>query len=231
MDKIIAVSFKAIGSIFAPGMLFVFLGSVALTMLVLSGLVALATGIGTVLSSSVADEQIASMLPWFSGLGAALLAYLLFPGIMPIIVNFFDSTIARIIEQKDYPDARPIDPPFWPEFWHDVRFTCMAILINILALPFYFIPILGQILFFLINGHLLGKEFFVMSARRYMPVADAVALHKAHGRMILCGGIILVVCAMIPFVNLLAPFWGIAVMTHLYHDIKGTAKVQVLPPQ
>ncbi len=230
MEKLIAASFKSIGSIFAPGMLGVFVACLCTTFLVLIGFVFLVTTVAASISGLVSDPSLSSALPWFSGLGAGLFAYFLFPGIMPIIVNFFDSKIALVIEQKNYPNVCPISPPFWPEFWHDARFTLLAILLNILVLPLYLFPIIGQITFFALNGHLLGKEFFVMAARRYMPLEEALALRKAHGRTIFIGGIILTILATIPFVNLLAPFWGIAVMTHLYHALKSTPKVEILLP-
>ncbi len=230
MEKLIAASFKSIGSIFAPGMLGVFVSCLFTTFVVLVGFVFVVTVGAASFSDLISDVKLASALPWFTGLGAGLFAYFLFPGIMPVIVNFFDSKIARVIEQKDYPTVRPISPPFWPEFWHDARFTLLAVILNILVIPLYLFPIIGQIAFFALNGHLLGKEFFVMAARRYMPLEEALALRTQHGRTIFIGGIILTVLATIPLVNLLAPFWGIAVMTHLYHALKATPKAEILLP-
>jgi CysZ protein len=228
MDKLITASFKSIGSIFAPGMLGVFVSCLFTTFFVLVGFVFLVTMGAAIFSDLISDPSLSAALPWFSGMGAGLFAYFLFPGIMPVIVNFFDSKIAGVIEQKDYPVVRPISPPFWPEFWHDVRFTLFAIFLNIVVMPLYLFPVIGQIAFFALNGHLLGKEFFVMAARRYMPLEDALALRTQHGRTIFVGGIILTFLATIPLLNLFAPFWGIAVMTHLYHAFKATPKAEIL---
>ncbi len=182
------------------------------------------------LTGMISDPSIAAWFPVLSGFGAMLFAYFLFPGIMPVFVNFFDSTIATLIEKQDYPYARPINPPFWPEFWHDVRFSITAIGLNILVLPLYLIPVIGQVAFYALNGHLLGREFFVMVARRYQPLPQAKAFRLQHRRIIFIGGIMLTVLATIPLLNLLAPFWGIAVMTHLYHSLNHTPKMDVLPP-
>jgi len=229
MDRLAQASFKSVGSIFAPGMLGVFVMSMGLTLLALILFVAAATSASSWLSAYISDPIFAHWLPWLSGFGAMGLAYFLFPGIMPIFINFFDSRIATLIEQQDYPLAQPINPPFWPEMWHDVRFSLVAITLNILVLPLYLTGI-GILVFFLLNGHLLGKEFFVMVARRYLPLRDALELRRRHSRMIFIGGILLTVMATVPLLNLLAPFWGIAVMTHLYHNLARTPQADLLPP-
>ena len=222
---------RAVGSVFVPGMLGVFIVSVGVALLALIGFVIGATSIVSLIAPAlVSDPATSSWLPWATGVGAALFAYFLFPGIMPVVVNFFDSKIAALIEAQDYPAAKPIDPPFWPEFWHDARFSLKAILLNILVLPLYFVPVINLFVFYALNGHLLGKEFFVMVARRHQTLPNALVLRLAHRRTIFIAGIILTILATIPFLNLLAPFWGIAVMTHLYHALTGTPRSDILKP-
>ncbi|MDX2074290.1 MAG: EI24 domain-containing protein [Alphaproteobacteria bacterium] len=227
MERLIDASLKAIGSVFAPGMFGVFVMSVLFT---LAALLLFVLGVTSVVSLLVGGAVLSASWTWLSGVGATMLAYFLFPGIMPVFVNFFDSKIATLIEAQDYPNAQPINPPFWPEFRHDVRFSLMAVGLNILVLPFYLLPGINLVIFYVLNGHLLGKEFFVMVARRYLPLHEAVRLRKTHGRSVFIGGILLTVLATVPFLNLLAPFWGIALMTHLYHSLAATPKVEVLPP-
>lgn len=230
MEKLSAAAFRAIGSVFVPGMLGVFVASTLLTLGALTLFIFGTTGVSAYVSTLVSNPSLATWLPWASGVGAVMLAWFLFPGIMALIVNFFDQRIARLIEEKDYPAAQPIEPRFWPEFWHDLRFSLSALVLNILILPVYLIPVLGQVAFYMLNGHLLGKEFFVMVARRHKPLPEALALRRAHSRTIFIGGIFLTVLATIPMINLVAPFWGIALMTHLYHSLVRTPKMDVLPP-
>ena len=52
--------------------------------------------------------------------------------------------------------------PFWPELLHDLGFTVKALLLNILVLPLYLVPVLNLVLFYWLNGRLLGREYFVM---------------------------------------------------------------------
>lgn len=213
MTELFSASFRAIRSLFAPGMLGVMVLCVLTTILVLSGFVGLASTLFAMLTQN-------HWLAWAGGIGSGILAWFLFPGIMPIVVNFFTNHIVGLIEKQDYPGTVPTLPPnFWAEFWYDACFSFITILLNILVLPLYLIPPINVILFYLLNGYLLGRGFFVMTARRHLPVAEAEKLRKRHGRAVLTAGIVFTVMATIPIVNLFAPFWGIAVMTHLYHRL------------
>src|SRR5687768_1946814 len=221
MEAVIKAGVRALGSIFAPGMFSVFVKSVLLTIAALIGFVMLTSTLFGWLSTQMGESPWAATLPWLGSVGSMLFAYFLFPTIMPIIVNFFDDRIARLIEQQDYPATIATNPtPFWSEFAHDARFSALAILLNILILPVY-----------LLNGYLLGREFFIMAARRHVPVATAEDLRRRHSRRVLVAGILLAVLATLPLVNFLAPFWGIAVMVHLYHQLAKTPETQILPPK
>ncbi len=218
MPLLIASMKRAVSSLLIPGMLTVALWSILLALAVLAALaVALVAGFDWWLGAAYPGSEWGV---WLAGAGSVILAWFLFPGIMPVIVNFFDAHIAGLIERHDYPKHRPArDMPFMPELWHDVRFSLMAVTLNILIIPLYFVPIINLFIFYLLNGWLLGREFFVMAARRHMPISDAVALRRRNGRIVTLAGMALALLATVPFVNLLAPFWGIALMTHLFHGL------------
>lgn len=223
MEMLIESSLKAMRSVFAPGMLGLFIKSVLLTVVVLTLFVIGASGF---FAWFFANNP---WIAWVGGIGSAMLAWFLFPGIMPVIVNFFDDRIAGMIEQQDYATSRPAqNPPFWPEFWHDVRFSLKAIALNILALPLYLIPVINLFLFYALNGYLLGREFFMMVAKRHMTIQDANHLRKRHGQIVMAGGIMLTVLATVPILNLFAPFWGIALMTHIYHHLSRSKNAEIL---
>lgn len=218
---------RAMRSLLAPGMITLFIWSVVLTLVTLLVFIGGATSAAGWLFSGTEY----GWLTWLAGAGSFMFAWFLFPGIMPVIVNFFDVRIAGLIEKQDYPAVTPLaNPPFWPELWHDLRFSFFVIIVNILMIPVYFIPLVNALVFYGMNGYLLGKEFFIMTARRHIAVGEAKALWQTKNRSITLGGIGLAVMATIPLLNLFAPFWGIAVMTHIYHAIK-TPKVEILPPR
>jgi CysZ protein len=224
MQLLLSSALKSISSIFAPGMFRIFILSLAVTIGALWLFFLGASGFSFWLAHVFDNGWIAAI----GSLGSGMLAWFLFPAVMPIIINFFDDRIASTIERRDYPYAAPKQPDFWPELRHDAKFSLMAIALNLLALPLYLIPLVNAFVFFILNGYLLGREFFTMVAKRFMPVSEAVALRKRHSSTVLIAGMLLVLCAITPVVNLVAPFWGIALMTHLYHRI--TKPAEILPP-
>ena len=231
MELFIVAALRALRSLFTPGMFGVFVLSILLTIAALIGFVTFSGVFFSWLGGHVQDTALAHFLPWIGTIGATMLAWALFPGIMPIIVNFFDDRIAILIERHDYPATPPARAPhFWNEFAHDVRFTLMAIALNILVIPLYFFPLLNLFVFFGLNGYLLGREFFSMVALRHIPLEEVERLRRLHHRTILTAGVALTVLATIPLVNLFAPFWGVAMMVHLYHILARTPASEVLPP-
>ena len=231
MEALIISALRAIRSLVAPGMLRVFILSIIVTIAALTAFIIFASMFFTWLGAHLQGHAIAAFLPWIGGIGSGIIAWLLFPGIMPVIISFFDERIAAIIERHDYPAAAPArTPEFLTELLHDLRFSAWVIFLNILVLPLYLLPLINLILFYGLNGHLLGREFFVMAARRHMSVEAAEALRKQHSRTVLTAGVALAVMATIPILNLFAPFWGVAVMVHLYHRLAKTPDSQLLPP-
>lgn len=214
MEALLFSASRALRSLVAPGMPRIFFYSVVTTLAALIGFVM----VSHALFNWMAAPD--SALAWVGTFGAGLVAWLLFPGIMPIIVNFFDAHIAELIERQDYPNA-PLARPsaFWAEFWHDARFSLLAVTLNILALPLYLLPVVNVFLFYLLNGYLLGREFFTMAARRHLTLEETRALRKRHSLTVTAAGVMLTVLATIPLINLFAPFWGVAVMVHLYNRL------------
>ncbi len=229
MESFIIAGARALRSLFAPGMFGLFVLTVLVTIAALIGFVVTASSFFAWLSGTMQGSEWAPWLPWFGGIGATVVAWLLFPGIMPVIATFFDNRIAQTIEQQEYAAVRPHEPAFWPELVHDMRFTALAITLNVLVLPLYLLPVINLVLFYALNGYLLGREFFTMAARRHLPGIEVEKLRRRHGRSVMAAGVMLTFLATIPIANLIAPFWGIAVMVHLYHRFAATPRAQLLP--
>ena len=218
MNKLIDAAVKSLRSLTDPGMTAVFIKSIIITVIFLIAFAA-AISYG---SSLAADHwsywRYARYISWIGSFGAIFLAWLLFPGIMPLIISFFDESIIRNIENHEYlSESKPIETLFLHDFPHDLKFALKAIALNIILLPFYLIPMVNIVIFLSLNGYLLGSEFYLTVARRHLPYAEAVKARKKNSGIIFIGGIMLVFLSSIPIINLFAPFWGIALMTHLYH--------------
>ncbi len=210
---------RAFSSIFAPGMGKVFIKSTLITIFVLIGFVFLVTYIADYFSPLL-DSSYRSYVTWFAGLGSFVISWILFPGIMPFITSFFNNDIIDIIERKYYPPLKIDQNSFLSDFIFEGKFTLKALLLNILILPLYLVPVINVFIFFILNGYLLGNQFFIASSRRHMDSIKAKELSKKHSRSILWGGIVIAFFATVPILNLVIPFFGVALMIHMFHIVK-----------
>lgn len=169
---------------------------------------------------------------WFvsmlGGVGGVVIAWFTFPLLYPVLMSFFDESMAEVIERQDYPQLPKATPPFWPTLWHDTVFSLKALGLNLLLLPFYLIPFVGIALYYLLNGWLLGSQFFRMAAGRRVGREKAEEMRKSATLPILFGGALMVFFATIPVLNLVAPLLGVATMLHLFHAMQGSGKVELL---
>ncbi len=152
--------------------------------------------------------------------GGMIIAWFLFPLLYPLLVSFFDDKVAMVIEREDYPQMLPPQPPFWPNILQDALFCLKALALNLLCLPLYFMPIVGIAIYYGVNGHLLGMQFFRMAAGRRVTEAEALMLQKKARSSIWLTGITISLCSTVPVLNLFAPLLGVASMVHLFHAVK-----------
>ena len=83
--------------------------------------------------------------------------------------------------------------------------------------------------FFLVNGYLLGREYFEFAAMRYRSEDEAKAIRSRHGGTVFVAGLLIAGFLAIPIVNLLTPLFAAALMVHLHQRI--AAKTGGLPVQ
>lgn len=165
---------------------------------------------------------------WISGIlfvgGIGVLTFLLFPGVVTIIVGIFLEDVAKAVEAKHYPQLPPgRDQPLREIVVSTVKFACLVVLVNVLAMPLYilliFLPPLNLILFYAINGYLAGREYFELVSLLRRDPAETEQLRKSHRGRIQLAGILLVFLMTIPFLNLLAPVIATAFMVHFFHAL------------
>jgi uncharacterized protein involved in cysteine biosynthesis len=96
----------------------------------------------------------------------------------------------------------------------------VLILANLLALIIYFAStLLAPVIFWVVNGFLLGREYFQLVAARRVGMEAANRLRKKHFMEIWFSGILMAIPLSIPIVNLVVPLLGVAVFTHQFHRI------------
>lgn len=219
---------KAIRQLSDPRFLRVLLMGLALTIGLLVGLYWLMTlAIGWLVPDSFT-------LPWIGevgGIDAALSwaaipvmllasVFLMVPVATAFIGIFLDQ-IADAVEERHYPALPPARPIGLAEGILDgVKMLGVVIGVNLVALIAYliFAPV-APLLFWGINGILLGREYAQLVALRRSDAAGAARFRKRHRGQIFAAGVLMAVPLTIPVVNLLVPILGAATFTHLYHRL------------
>jgi CysZ protein len=221
MFRALSLSLQQLGD---PAIIWVFVKSFALTLIIFVGL-----GAGAVFGARALVEA------WGWGaeggfaaaataaLAAFVAAWLLFRAVaMPVMTLFADEIVAAI-EAKHYPEAaksaRPVSVALgvWMALGSIARLTGA----NLIALPLYLLLIVTGIgpliLFVLINAWLLGRDLGEMVAARHLDgTARRDWLRVTRGERGLMG-LIVTGLFVLPFVNFIAPIMGAAMATHLFH--------------
>jgi CysZ protein len=153
----------------------------------------------------------------FAGVGLALgLAFLLSP-ITAVVAGLFLDDIAEVVERRDYPADRPGQAmPLVPAMIGSLKFLGVVIVGNILALILLFVPGVNLVAFFVVNGYLLGREFFEFAAMRFRSPEEARSFRAKHAATVFLGGLIIAAFLAVPIFNLLTPLFAAAMMVHLH---------------
>ena len=171
----------------------------------------------------------ASWLKWGHGtvsvLVVLLLALLLFPATFILVASFFQEKVADLVESRYYPSLPPANgAPLKSAVWAALRFMLLMIFVNLLALPFYLALLWmagsGAVLMLLVNGMLAGREYYEITALRRMTRAEMDASRRKNRGAYFLTGLCIAASALVPFLNLLSPVLGIALMVHVFHGRK-----------
>jgi len=151
------------------------------------------------------------------GLALAFALALLIAPVTAIIAGLFLDDVADAVEQQDYPQDQPGQamPPL-RALVLAAKFFLLVVLGNLLALFLLLVPFVNLFAFFVVNGYLLGREFFEFAAMRHHSEADAKALRKRHAPTIFLAGLLIAALLAVPIVNLAAPIFAAVMMVHLH---------------
>jgi uncharacterized protein involved in cysteine biosynthesis len=136
------------------------------------------------------------------------------------VLGLVGDRIIDAVEARHYPSLGPgRDAGLVESIPAALRLAVLAVVANLLALPLYLVPGLNLVVVLLLNGYLLGREYFEMVAVRRMPAAEARTLRRRHAGEVLAAGLVVAAILLIPFVNLVTPIVGMALMTHRFHRL------------
>ncbi len=169
-------------------------------------------------------------LPWIGSVGwiddatswasvAVLLiasVFLMIP-VASAVVSLFLDDVADAVEARHYPD---LPPPLHHGLLAAIRgalaFFAAVVVANLIALAAYLaLPPFAPVIFVVVNGYLLGREYFELVALRRMTQLEARAARRRHIGVIWLAGMAMAVPLVVPVLNLVVPIVGAATFTHL----------------
>jgi CysZ protein len=112
--------------------------------------------------------------------------------------------------------------PVLPAVVLSLKFFGVVVLGNLLALLLLLVPGVNIGAFFVVNGYLLGREFFEFAAMRFRPEAEAKALRRRHAGTVFLAGLVIAAFLAVPLLNLLTPLFAAAMMVHLHKMVSAS---------
>lgn len=157
-----------------------------------------------------------------AGVGLALVLALFIAPVTAVMAGLFLDEIAEVIETRDYPGETPGRPmPLGQSVKQSLGFLLVVGLGNIVALLLLLVPGINLAAFFLVNGYLLGREYFEFAAMRFMSPADSKRLRSRNSTTIFFAGLIIAAFLSVPLLNLLTPMFAAGMMVHLHKFVSG----------
>lgn len=211
---------RAIGQFPDPAFRRPLLWSVGLTFIVFVA-IWIAVWFALTRTSLFATVWLDGVVDALGGLATIVLTFLLFPGVAGAILALFLDDVVRAVERRHYPDLpAPRQAGPGEQILIAVKFIATVVALNLLALPLYLIPVVNLVVFYGLNGYLLGREYFELVTPRRMDARAARALWRSSRVRFVTAGAVFALTATIPLLNFLAPVVAAATMTHLVESAR-----------
>lgn len=140
--------------------------------------------------------------------------------------GLFLEDVADAVEDRHYPGIPPATPLSLAEgLRQSVNFLGVVIAVNLGALFLY--PFVGPgipIVFWAVNGFLLGREYFSLVALRRLPPHEVKAMRRRNRWTLWAAGTLMAAPLSVPVLNLVIPVLGVATFTHLYHRLANAGR-------
>jgi CysZ protein len=220
---VIQAALLALEDALSPPFRAVLLKTIGVSLLVL---VVLGAIVEAVAASLIAlPFQFLDIAAWIV-VGIAIIAAVgfLVPLMVALVAGFFVDEIAAITERTHYPtdpEGRPMS--IAAALALSVRFTIVVLVVNLLALVLLIVPGVNVVVWWLVNGYLLGRQYFELAALRFHSPGEVRLLRRLHSGPIFAGGLLISAFLLIPIVNLATPLVATAFMVHLYKRLARSA--------
>jgi uncharacterized protein involved in cysteine biosynthesis len=163
----------------------------------------------------------ADVLSWAgAGLVLVLSPFLMVP-VAGAFTGLFLDQVADAVEARHYPGLpRAPGTPLLAGLADAAGFLGLVLIANLVALVIYLLVApLAPVIFWIVNGFLLGREYLTMAALRRMDRRAARGLWRRNmGEATVMGALVALALA-VPVVNLLVPVIAAAAFTHAFHRL------------
>ncbi len=150
-------------------------------------------------------------------LGTVVVAWFLFPGVVVAVSSVFLDRVVDATEERYFPQlptARAV--PVATAVPAALRLLGITVLLNVLALPLYFVPLINLPVWLALNGYLVAREYVELVGLRRLPHAMVATLRREHRISFWLAGTLVAFLLAVPVVNLIAPVVGAAFMTQRF---------------
>jgi CysZ protein len=208
-------AFDSLTQIFSPPFRKVMLKSLGLT-----GIVLFLLGLGLDRLASSLMPAAPAWLSWILSVAVALglvasMIFLAAPT-ASLVASFYLDDIADTVEREidpTGPRGRPLPLPAALNV--GLRFAALSLVVNLAVLALTLFTGVGFAAFFVLNGYLLGREYFELAAMRHLSFAQAVELRRRRSFDVFLAGMIVACFVAVPLLNLLTPLFATAFMTRM----------------
>ena len=152
---------------------------------------------------------------------ALVAGFILFPGTVVFVMSFNLDSVILAVEKKHYADLGPArKQTIFEVLFSSIRYTGVVLIVNLFLIPIYFIPILNFICFGLVNGYLIGREYFELLAPRRLERGAVKLIQKRFKFRLWFAGIIISYLFVIPVLNFVMPISGVTFMLHIFEKCR-----------
>ena len=104
-----------------------------------------------------------------------------------------------------------------------LRFAVVSLGVNLVALLLLLVPGVNAAAFLFANAYLLGREYFLFAATRFMPLAEAQAMRRRYAFPLFLAGLFIAAFIAVPGLNILTPLFGVAFMARIFRRWRNPA--------
>ncbi|SEO04254.1 EI24 domain-containing protein [Palleronia pelagia] len=219
---------RAIGQMGDPAFRGTLLKGVGLTLALLAGFIGLVVwGLGWLIPDTLSLPFVGDIswvddaVSWSSVPVLLFLSTFLMVPVASAFTSLFLDDVTDAVEARHYPALPPAPRlSFGRGLSDSLKFLGVIAGANIAAFALYLmVPPFAPLIFFGLNGFLLGREYFQLIAARRLGPKGARRMRRRHGMRIWIAGCLMAVPLVVPLLGLVVPVLGAATFTHLFHRL------------